>query len=236
MPGRPGPFVCGQIALALARQPGRLEIDEDEAYRILNQIIACWEHREFAQDEVVVLFGEPPQLQPLDLVLEHAKQRGEPLDLWPRREWRDGIMLTATAARRYLEGCGLAGAPRILREWFSGVLASEPASVRGAAHAPENRWAGAGKQPQPAKGGRKLGSGSVDDETALQRMLKLLAAGKRPSVLAAARKVAAEGKPHQSVDADVSRLRRKFRQRWGTNPPEGKTWADVDVNWTRIGS
>jgi hypothetical protein len=144
-------------------------------------------------------------------------------------------MLTAAAARRYLENCGLNGAPRVLQEWFSGAPATESTGAVGAAHALEGR-ATAGERSQLAKGGRKPGSGSIDDETALRRMLKLLATGKHPSVFAAAREVAVERMPHQSADADVDRLRRKFRKRWGTDPPEGQTWADVDVNWTRIGS
>jgi hypothetical protein len=76
--------------------------------------------------------------------------------------------------------------------------------------------------------GRKSGSGSIDDEEKLRRMLTLLAVGKVPSVLAAAKAVADATKPNQSVDSEVVRLRRKFAKRWGTEPPNGKTWADVE--------
>jgi hypothetical protein len=75
--------------------------------------------------------------------------------------------------------------------------------------------------------GRKRGSGSVDDEAALRRMLGLLAKGEEPSVLAAARTVAHAAKSNQSVEADVARLRKKFAERWGTEPPPRKKWADV---------
>jgi len=76
--------------------------------------------------------------------------------------------------------------------------------------------------------GRKPGSGSSNDEAALREMLNLLAAGREPSVLAAAKAVAKARKPNQSVNAEVGRLRRKFAKRWGTKPPEGETWPDVE--------
>jgi hypothetical protein len=76
--------------------------------------------------------------------------------------------------------------------------------------------------------GRKPGSGSIDDEEALRKMVKLLAAGEARSVLAASERVAGEGKPIQSHAANMGRLRRKFAKRWGTDPPEGKTWAEFD--------
>jgi hypothetical protein len=130
-------FVCGQIARALARAPGRFEVDEEEAYRILDDIIAWWESGKFGPDEVVVVVdgdGDPPQLQrrPLSLVLDEAQQRGEPLQLWPRLHWRDYIMLTYPAAKRYVETCGSTGAPRLLSELFSDATAarhrSEPSA------------------------------------------------------------------------------------------------------------
>jgi hypothetical protein len=84
------------------------------------------------------------------------------------------------------------------------------------------------REPSRGRPGRKPRSGSIDDEAALRRMLHLLAAGNEASVLAAAKAVATERKPNQSVEADIARLRRKFANRWGTEPPPGKTWADVE--------
>jgi hypothetical protein len=75
--------------------------------------------------------------------------------------------------------------------------------------------------------GCKAGSGEIDDEPKLQEMLGLLAAEKATSVYNAARKVAALHFAEQNRPAATDRLRRKFRLRWGTEPPEGKTWADV---------
>lgn len=80
----------------------------------------------------------------------------------------------------------------------------------------------------PARGGRKKGSGSIDDTERLRAMLHLLAGGKANSVHDAARKVhdSIVGSSH-SRDADITRLRSKFAKAHGTEPPTGKTWADV---------
>jgi hypothetical protein len=116
MPLRPGPFVCGQIALALARVPGRMERDEDEAYRILDHIIASYKRGEFTDDEIMVFFGKPPQIRTLKSLPEDA--RGEIESLF-RPIWRDAVMLSFSAAKRYLEASTLAGAPRLLFDWFT---------------------------------------------------------------------------------------------------------------------
>ncbi len=119
MPPRPGPFECAQLSLALARLPGRFERDEDEAYRILNHIIASYKRGVFADDEVVVLFvepGEPPQLRPVKSLPEDARREIED----GASLWRDGaVMLTSSATKRYLEASTLAGAPRVLVDWFT---------------------------------------------------------------------------------------------------------------------
>jgi hypothetical protein len=86
------------------------------------------------------------------------------------------------------------------------------------------------------RAGRKPGSGSFDDEVALGEMLNLLAAGKEPSVLTAAKAVASAGKANQSAKAEVDRLRRKFANHWGTKPADGKLGLTLITNWTRIES
>jgi hypothetical protein len=70
------------------------------------------------------------------------------------------------------------------------------------------------------KGGRKPGSGLIDDEHSLHEMLRLLAEG-TPSVWAAAKPLAGEN------DSTRRRLAKKFRERWGCNPEAAKTWRDV---------
>jgi hypothetical protein len=105
-------FICGQLAAGLARLPGRLEFEEAEAYRILHQITVWYARGEFAADEVLVIFGEPPQLRPL----REIEEQGAKISTF---EWREGIMLTRAACKRYLERSTLQGAPRLIREWFS---------------------------------------------------------------------------------------------------------------------
>ncbi len=80
----------------------------------------------------------------------------------------------------------------------------------------------------PVRGGRRKGSGSIDDSERLRRMLHLLASGQAVSVHAAARAVLSLiAAPGHSQEADIARLRRKFSAGYGTEPPAGKTWADV---------
>jgi hypothetical protein len=76
--------------------------------------------------------------------------------------------------------------------------------------------------------GRKPGSGSFDDTDGLRRVLDLLADNRAKSLNEAAGKVANVGPVlGQSIGAYQLRLRRKFRQRYGTDPPARQTWADV---------
>jgi hypothetical protein len=83
------------------------------------------------------------------------------------------------------------------------------------------------RRAPPGHGGRKKGSGSKDDDATLREMLHLLANEQARSVYHASGKVATlAGKSH-SRDADRARLRRKFRDKYGTEPPAGKTWRDV---------
>jgi hypothetical protein len=118
-------------------------------------------------------------------------------------------------------------------KWVNGTIvqnAEEERRVRGErpeGESPANKPA----EPRVSRGrrGRKPGSGSLDDDGALRRALRLLASGKVPSALAAVRRAVADtGKPNQSRPAEISRVYRKFRVRWGTEPPVGKTWADVE--------
>jgi hypothetical protein len=114
---RPGPFYVMEIARAVARQPGRAEVDLDEAYRITDDIAEWYLRGEFGDDEVAAYAGPPPELRSLAEIKEDAQRRGENWRL-SQPEWRACYMLTAPATRRYLRGCGLAGAPRVLRQWL----------------------------------------------------------------------------------------------------------------------
>jgi hypothetical protein len=83
--------------------------------------------------------------------------------------------------------------------------------------------------PPKGRPGRKPGSGSFDDDHALQEMLQLLASNKAASVNAAAHQIVNSGKVKKTGgDASAARrLGQKFAAKFGTEPPLGKTWTDV---------
>jgi hypothetical protein len=115
---RRGPFYIQELARAIARLPGRAEVDEQEAYRITDDIAELYLRGEFSDDEVVAYAGDPPGLQSLAEIKEDARRRGETWCL-SQPEWRAAYWLTAPAALRYLKRCGFVGAPRVLRESFA---------------------------------------------------------------------------------------------------------------------
>jgi hypothetical protein len=114
---RPGPCFIQELARAIARWPGRAEVDEQEANRITDDMAEWYLRGEFADSDVVALVGNPPIFRSLAEIKEDAQRRGENWCL-SQPEWRAVYWLTAPAARRYLEACGYTGAWRVLREWF----------------------------------------------------------------------------------------------------------------------
>jgi hypothetical protein len=128
MLSRPGPFYVSEIARAVARRPGRAEVDHDEACRIADDMAEWYLRGEFGDAEVVAYTGPPPSLRSLAEIKEDARRRGENWCL-SQPEWRAAYMLTAAAARRYLERCGFTGALRVLMEWFG--VENRPDSRRG---------------------------------------------------------------------------------------------------------
>jgi hypothetical protein len=114
---RSGPFYIFEIARAVARLPGRAEVDEQEAHRLAGDMYEWYSRGEFRDCEVVVPADDPISLRPLAEVIEDARCR-DPKWCLSDLEWNRGVMLTAPAVQRYLEGCGFTGAPRVLREWF----------------------------------------------------------------------------------------------------------------------
>jgi hypothetical protein len=103
-------FRMAEVALRLARLPGRMERDEDEALRILGDLIAWYKRGEFAEHEVVVFIDDPLGFISVTPRLDEV----ESLQLW-----RDAVMLTRDAVERYLDGSSLGGARRLRHEWFS---------------------------------------------------------------------------------------------------------------------
>lgn len=65
---------------------------------------------------------------------------------------------------------------------------------------------------------------------ALQVMLRLLSSKEAASVHSAAHAVVETGVANRTTSDEgaVSRLRRKFAAKFGTEPPPPKTWADVE--------
>jgi hypothetical protein len=76
----------------------------------------------------------------------------------------------------------------------------------------------------------------VDDTARLAEMIRLLVLGEAKTAWASARKVAGSA-PGQSLDAITKRIYRKFRYQYGTDPPPGKTWSDIEhkLNSIRLG-
>lgn len=82
--------------------------------------------------------------------------------------------------------------------------------------------------PAAGRRGRKQGSGVLDDDVALQKMLSYLAVNEAPSRFAAAAKAVPLAAKGASSEATQRRLASKFRDRFGAEPPPEKTWADVE--------
>jgi hypothetical protein len=118
MPARAGPFYVFEIAQALSRLPGRVEIDQDEAHRIGADMYDWYRRGGFTEHEVVAQYGDPLRWGPITQREEEARQRGEGWEDLHLGLWYVAIALTYHAAKRYVEGCGLAGAKRLLSEWF----------------------------------------------------------------------------------------------------------------------
>jgi hypothetical protein len=124
-----GPFYVHEIAYALARRPGRIECDYDEARCIGADMFDWYGRGKFGEQEVVAQYGDPLRWGPITQRQEEARQRGEAWEDLHLGLWYAVIALTYPAARRYVEGCGLEGAQRVFEEWFTPTNASIPAAA-----------------------------------------------------------------------------------------------------------
>ena len=90
--------------------------------------------------------------------------------------------------------------------------------------------------PEKKKGepGRKDGSGALNDDPHLLEMLRRLSIKDAVSVRNAAVKVQPDA-PGASPEATIKRLTKKFSDKFGTEPPPGKTWADVEREYKSNG-
>jgi hypothetical protein len=123
MPVRPGPFYIFEIAQALTRQPGDIAIDRDKARAISDEMFDMYERGEFREEEVVVRYGNPPRI---GTIAEAKKDAGDSWDEIHPNFWYAAVALTYPAAKRYVESCGLAGAERLLKQWFTEAATPDP--------------------------------------------------------------------------------------------------------------
>jgi hypothetical protein len=81
------------------------------------------------------------------------------------------------------------------------------------------------------RGGRRPGSGSIDDTELLREMLRLLAEGALSANAAAV--VVARSSHGQSPGAVKERIYKKFRREIGVDLPQGKRWSDIGIEFER---
>ncbi len=119
-------FLFGEIADALARTPGRLEVDVAERGRILLDLAdrTCRGEFNLSDDsEVVTLIGEPPYFVPI------APVRAGGFLANP-----EALIFRRDACRRYVQNSSLDGAPRVLTAGFpeqaSGMQSSRGDATR----------------------------------------------------------------------------------------------------------
>jgi len=147
-------FRMGQVALRLARLPDRMDRDEEEARKILDDLIVWWRCGEFAEDEIVVFVdGRFSSITPWLEEVEH------------NHLWQDAVLLTRPAVKRYLEHSTLPSARRLLAEWFAGALSSTGDALGELAPTSSSVEAPASKQEGlPEKGAHSKSRKSRRDE------------------------------------------------------------------------
>lgn len=169
--------------------------------------------------------GLTGQLGPLYPGFGRLKPR-EPI---PEIEFADCVLQKFNGRFVYLSNPETRGSP--LAGWQHLRLRADKARaiwLRGET-APLETNRGMTEGPAAGKGGRKPRSGTIDDEDALRRMLEILAQGEAPSVFAAAGIVTkVGGLEGASVESIRRRLSRKFTERYGTEPPSGRVWSDIE--------
>jgi hypothetical protein len=118
-------------------------------------MFGAFERAEFAADEVVVRFGEPSRIVPIARAAEEAQRAGYNWDDMHPCLWYRAAALTYPAAKRYVESCGLASAPRLLGEWF----ADATSPIRTDAAAPPTP--ASPNRPTAAAVGKEPGAGAA---------------------------------------------------------------------------
>jgi hypothetical protein len=196
--GAIAPLVSGPMTAV--HEAGHFEVDITAHYRIANAV-----YQELA---TAIQTGS---LEPK----RRAYLEDRPDELDPTRCVLEAAPILAIAERR---GDGGEVIQKLLAE------RRQPAApVERAERATAER-----KQVQKSRGigGRRKGSGALDDTAPIAKMLQLLACQKATSVWDAATKVA-KSTPGHAFEATRKRIYRKFRGRYGTDPSPTKTWKDI---------
>jgi hypothetical protein len=130
-------FQVQEIAEAVARLPGRPEINRQLCWSIIIDLFLWIQRGEFAAADVLMLIGGEPRLTPFAPALqamskdaelsgdERSGARRPVFEQRPRGVYVNlgAIILTRRATKQYLENCGQTGAERVLKEWFGASTA-----------------------------------------------------------------------------------------------------------------
>jgi hypothetical protein len=121
-------FRFWEVGRWLARAPGRIEADCDEARGIVEDIFHWYERGEFDPSDVLVPLGDPPYFRSVDSFLKSSPDPQEQATRAQEIHSRpivDFLILRRPALGLYLSQCGLGGAARLARE----LGFEEPAAV-----------------------------------------------------------------------------------------------------------
>ena len=237
-----------EIADACARAASPVSIAEEGearalAYRRLVESMTRGEFEKNGRSWVLLLFPYlDASVPPHRLTPEHFRAIVEAYGV-------TDFTSDSRLVREHLWFCWLPS--ELCREWFSRHLLAWPGAFNPQDQTLGTRPKSHERKPQseipapplpegvaPKKGrrGRKPGSGSIDDDQALREMLRLLSNNEAASAHSAARAVVAVGVAYRTTsdESAVGRLRTKFATRFGTEPPPGKTWGDVEDELKKI--
>jgi len=220
--------------------------EEDEAralaYRRLVESMSRGEFEKNGRSWVLLLFPYlDASVPPHRLTPEHFRAMVEAYEV-------TDFTSDSSLVREHLWFCWLPS--ELCREWFARHLLAWPGAFNPQDQTLGTRLESHERKPKleisappaldaaaPKKGrsGRKTGSGSFDDGRALQEMLRLLSSNEAMSVHAAACHVVAAriAKITGSDKSAVSRLRKKFAAKFGTQPSPGKTWSYIAFEMNR---
>jgi hypothetical protein len=113
-----------EVGQWLARNPGRLEWDHDEARRIVIDLFDWFERGDFHPSDVLVPVPDSPYFISVRSFLDDAQdaqERNVRTEEIHNLRIVEFLVLRRSALKLYLERSTLEGAPRVLQEWFPGA-------------------------------------------------------------------------------------------------------------------